>query len=198
MSKIALSGDASGTGTFTIASPNSNSNFTLTLPTESGTVLTTGSTTGISASALSTGTIPKARMYAGAVLQVVNATYGTQVATTSTSFVTTGFSASITPSSSSSRILVFFTANGYITSSAYDVFTLYRGATNLGGVNWGFGSLYGNTGDRFGQVSGSFLDSPASASPVTYTIFFRVTTSTGYINLNTGELSTMTLMEIAP
>jgi microcystin-dependent protein len=38
MSKIALSGDASGTGTFTIASPNSNSNFTLTLPTESGTI----------------------------------------------------------------------------------------------------------------------------------------------------------------
>jgi hypothetical protein len=37
MSKIALSGDASGTGTFTIASPNSNSNYTLTLPTTSGT-----------------------------------------------------------------------------------------------------------------------------------------------------------------
>lgn len=44
MSKIALSGDASGTGTFTIASPNSNSNFTLTLPANTGTVLTTGST----------------------------------------------------------------------------------------------------------------------------------------------------------
>jgi hypothetical protein len=38
MSKIALSGDASGTGTFTIASPNSNSNFTLTLPTSTGTM----------------------------------------------------------------------------------------------------------------------------------------------------------------
>lgn len=38
MSKIALSGDASGTGTFTIASPNSNSNYTLTLPTSTGTM----------------------------------------------------------------------------------------------------------------------------------------------------------------
>lgn len=38
MSRIALSGDAAGTGTFTIASPNSNSNFTLTLPAESGTI----------------------------------------------------------------------------------------------------------------------------------------------------------------
>jgi len=42
MSKIALSGDAAGTGTFTIASPNSNSNFTLTLPAASGTVVVAG------------------------------------------------------------------------------------------------------------------------------------------------------------
>jgi len=32
MSKIALSGNASGTGTFTIESPNTNTNYTLTLP----------------------------------------------------------------------------------------------------------------------------------------------------------------------
>jgi hypothetical protein len=44
MSKIALSGDASGTGTFTIASPNSNSNFTLTLPAATGTVVASGTT----------------------------------------------------------------------------------------------------------------------------------------------------------
>lgn len=41
MSKIALSGDASGTGTFTIASPNSNNNRTLTLPDSTGTVAIT-------------------------------------------------------------------------------------------------------------------------------------------------------------
>lgn len=44
MSKIALSGDASGTGTFTIASPNSNSNYTLTLPAATGTVVASGTT----------------------------------------------------------------------------------------------------------------------------------------------------------
>lgn len=38
MSKIALSGDASGTGTFTIASPNSNNNRTLTIPDAAGTL----------------------------------------------------------------------------------------------------------------------------------------------------------------
>jgi len=40
MSKIALTGNASGTGVFTIASPNSNTDRTLTLPDEAGTVLT--------------------------------------------------------------------------------------------------------------------------------------------------------------
>jgi microcystin-dependent protein len=41
MSKIALSPDASGTGTFTLASPNSNTNRTLTLPDAAGELLTT-------------------------------------------------------------------------------------------------------------------------------------------------------------
>jgi hypothetical protein len=44
MSKVAIAGNASGTGTFTIASPNSNSDRTLTLPDEAGTVLTSAST----------------------------------------------------------------------------------------------------------------------------------------------------------
>jgi len=38
MSKIALSGNASGTGTFTFAAPNSNSDRTLTLPDAAGTL----------------------------------------------------------------------------------------------------------------------------------------------------------------
>ncbi|MGJ8660394.1 MAG: hypothetical protein ACSHXL_00015 [Bacteroidota bacterium] len=40
MSKIALEPNAAGTGTFTIASPDSNTNRTLTLPDETGTMLT--------------------------------------------------------------------------------------------------------------------------------------------------------------
>jgi hypothetical protein len=42
MSKIALSGNASGTGTFTIASPNSNSDRTLNLPDAAGTIQVSG------------------------------------------------------------------------------------------------------------------------------------------------------------
>jgi hypothetical protein len=40
MSQIKVQGNASGTGNFTIQSPNSNNNRTLTLPDETGTVLT--------------------------------------------------------------------------------------------------------------------------------------------------------------
>jgi len=42
MSSIKLSPNASGTGEFTIAAPNSNTNRTLTLPDNTGTILTTG------------------------------------------------------------------------------------------------------------------------------------------------------------
>jgi len=51
MSKIALTPNASGSGTFTIAAPNSDTDRTLTLPDEAGTVLTSASTvTGSSVS----------------------------------------------------------------------------------------------------------------------------------------------------
>jgi len=42
MSKIALTPDASGSGTFTIAAPNSDTDRTLNLPDEAGTVLSSG------------------------------------------------------------------------------------------------------------------------------------------------------------
>jgi len=40
MSKVSITGNNAGTGTFTIAAPNSNTNRTLTLPDEAGTALT--------------------------------------------------------------------------------------------------------------------------------------------------------------
>jgi hypothetical protein len=44
MSLVKIQGNASGTGEFTIAAPNSNTNRTLTLPDNTGTILTTAST----------------------------------------------------------------------------------------------------------------------------------------------------------
>jgi len=44
MSLVKVSGNANGTGTLTIAAPNTNSDYTLTLPANSGTLISTAST----------------------------------------------------------------------------------------------------------------------------------------------------------
>lgn len=47
MSLVAISGNASGTGTLTIAAPNTNSNYTLTLPLANGTAALTSDVIGV-------------------------------------------------------------------------------------------------------------------------------------------------------
>lgn len=49
MSQVAISGNASGTGTLTIAAPNTNSNYTLNLPAAAGTVMVSGNMPAFSA-----------------------------------------------------------------------------------------------------------------------------------------------------
>ena len=44
MSKVAIEGNIAGSGTLTIAAPNTDSNFTLSLPSETGTIITQNST----------------------------------------------------------------------------------------------------------------------------------------------------------
>jgi len=85
MSKITLTPNAAGTGTFTLASPNSNTNRTLTLPDSAGELLTSGSTLS---SANLTGALPAidgsslTGLTAGASVQDVN-TLWLEVAQTS-------------------------------------------------------------------------------------------------------------------
>jgi hypothetical protein len=71
MSKISLTPNASGTGNFTIASPNSNTDRTLTLPDNTGTIITTASTFG--------GTGPAFRAYRNGN-QTISAATGTKIA----------------------------------------------------------------------------------------------------------------------
>jgi hypothetical protein len=60
MSKIALSGNASGTGTFTIASPNSNTDRTLNLPDAGGTVVSDTATQTLTNKTINGGAITQA------------------------------------------------------------------------------------------------------------------------------------------
>ena len=121
MASIVVAGDTSGTVTLT--APLVAGTTTLTLPTANGTLITTGSTGQV---------IPRAALPAGTVLQVVNATYSTQVDTTSGSYVDTGLTASITPSSSTSKILVLVSHQISISASTgYGNVQLLRGSTSV-------------------------------------------------------------------
>ena len=98
---------ASG-GSVTLDVPATASTYTHTFPAETGTVLTTASTLNVNASSISTGTLPKARLPTGSILQIVQTiktdTYTTGSAESWSDI--TGMSASITPTSSTSKILV--------------------------------------------------------------------------------------------
>jgi hypothetical protein len=136
---------------------------------------------------------------AGKLLQVVNATSTTSVSTTSSSFADTGFSASITPSSTSSKILLLgnFTCHSNTNGLIYKL-TAYRdGTTNLGHATWGFSWLFGATSTIVGECAVNYLDSPATTSSVTYNIYHAISGSgIGYFTYN-GARSGFTLMEIS-
>jgi hypothetical protein len=135
---------------------------------------------------------------AGVVLQVVQGTSTASATTTSTSFVTTGFSASITPKFSTSKIAVFVTGQLYPTAGGTQGFaTIYRGATNLGDSTQGFGpnAYAASTAITVGS-SFNYLDSPATTSSTTYTIYYRCNTGSVYFNGASGTV-TIILMEIA-
>ena len=136
----------------------------------------------------------------GKVLQVVNATDSTERTTTSTSFVTASntLSVSITPSLSSSKILVFANCGGvYVNASAqYIYLTIFRDATNIGDATYGLTEIRSySTGDLGYPTSIQVYDSPSTTSSLTYQVYLRTTTSTA--NLNTsGALASITAMEI--
>ena len=95
---------------------------------------TTQSSTATNASNISSGTLGKARLPTGSVLQVVNASYGTQATTASSSYSDTGLTATITPTSATSKILVIVDQNGIYSdgnaNQGLDI-KLLRGATTL-------------------------------------------------------------------
>ena len=153
-------------------------------------------TTGITFPSTISG-VSATQQYSGRLLQVVQTTTSTQTTTTSTSFVSMGLSLSITPTSSSSKILVFTNAAVLGNStSVQPVYTIYRGATNLGDSSRGFGQVYSAAGATEAQGIMHFLDSPATTSSTTYTVYMKVNSGTGYWGHDNGT-QVMMLMEIA-
>ena len=149
----------------------------------------------------------------GKIGQVVSTTVNTPlsigVSTTKTDI--TGLSASITPSSTSSKILVLHKIQMSNASGGNGTIHLIRNTTEIG--NGGSGSgLSANTSMNFANSNsywvfdfgGSFLDSPSSTSALTYkfqvrnegsyTVYFNRSARNGGVDIN--GISTITLMEV--
>jgi hypothetical protein len=137
--------------------------------------LTSGA--GIAATALS-GQVPDANAPSGSVLQVVQGTLSTETTTTSSSFVTTGVSASITPSSTSSKIVVFMALGDVGTSDASSgvSIALFRNDSQIGN-NLSARHCYVDTSATenyiINQWASCYHDSPSSTSSLTYSIRFN-------------------------
>ena len=137
----------------------------------------------------------------GAILQVVNVDIAnTTITTNSTSFVSMNTSVSITPSATSSKVLILLTGGGtYLPSStSFAYVTVYRDSTNIGDSTTGLESMY-NTGTSYAIIphSLSVLDSPNTTSAITYTIYARCINGTYQFQNTDRAHATLTAMEVA-
>jgi len=140
----------------------------------------------------------------GKVLQVVNATYSTITSTTSTSFVDTDLTASITPTLNTSKILilvnqVIYIENNNTTNDVWAGHKLVRGATDIWETT-NAPALYqpSGTGLQIGALmSLAYYDSPATTSSTTYKTQFRVRANSLTAKAQAGNTpSSITLLEI--
>jgi hypothetical protein len=153
-----------------------------------------GSITGLTA----TGISAVQQLPAGSVIQVVQGTYSTSTQTSTSTFVNTGLTATITPKFATSKILVIVNQSGLYTAASnyFDGLQLLRGASSIATIGGTGSTTAGNL--YISTASISYLDSPATTSPTTYLTQFRSINNNGAVGVQIGgELSTITLMEIA-
>lgn len=136
------------------------------------------------------------------ILQVVSASTSTAVASSSSTLADTGLTATITPQSSSSKILVYVahpqcfkaTPNGFTCMNL----AILRGATNIQTVATVAG-FTGTSQDLVFSISGIALDSPATTSATTYKTQFASQFATASVSVQYGSAGTSTiiLMEVS-
>ena len=147
----------------------------------------------------------------GKVVQIVRGSTSSLVVASisSDTYVSTGLSATITPTSASNKIVVFVNQNGLRklsgTSDFGLLFQTLRGSTNVG--YFGGNTLWtGDASTSSADVSAVFIDTPGTTSPVTYSTKAgrSIANSNGvdqtgfiYMQWISGE-STMLLMEVTP
>ena len=131
----------------------------------------------------------------GKVLQVVTGEIATQV-NHSTSYADTGLSASITPSSTSNKILilvaqqVFWSANGL-------TIRVLRGSTSIFEQPVAYTISDDNVANHRTIYTINYLDSPSSTSSLTFKTQCKLHTSGTIQTQDSSNKSRITLMEIA-
>lgn len=133
----------------------------------------------------------------GSVLQVVSASTSTYAQTTLSTYSDTGLSATITPTSSSSKVMILISAGmGNTTGTANNNTRILRGSTEV----CSFSRVSHDAGDgNQGHESFTFLDSPSTTSATTYKLQFMTDTGAFRFCDFSGDTTTatITLMEIA-
>ena len=139
-------------------------------------------------------------MAAGHVVQVVQTTLPPTTSITSSTRVDV-MSASITPTSTSSKILavVHLSDTGQNNVGvSYGAFWLMRDSTDIIKFTGQVGYTGGTASNSVGSCSTSYLDSPSTTSSVTYKVQGSNVSGTGTIEVGaSNSTSTITLMEIA-
>ena len=157
---------------------------------------------GITSANIADGTIVNADLAntTHRVLQVVSGTTLTATTTSSSTWAATTLQASITPSSTSSKILVMV-SGGYLEvsqNSLHARVTIKRGSTELSGVAYGFGDFYTASGGYTeSTIAFQYLDSPATTASSTYQVYLSTGGTAGTASFgHSVRRSTITLMEI--
>ena len=138
----------------------------------------------------------------GKVLQVVYGSYATEQTSTTTTFADTGLSASITPSSATSKVLVLVSQQGVYKANDNNgngtKLRLLRGGTAILDPISTISPWTGTLLEQSICVSTCYLDSPSTTSATTYKTQFarRAAGGTVKVQFDSGETSTIILMEI--
>lgn len=142
----------------------------------------------------------------GKVLQVVQATSSTSTSVTSTTFTDTTLSASITPSATTSKILVLVSQNTQIYRSLANAFgkiRIMRDATSVFDMTasndraFGWENTFNSYNEHWWTIAMNYLDSPSTTSATTYKTQGAVNASGPTVVFqNSSAKSTITLMEI--
>jgi len=200
---IVLQGSTSGS--ITLQEPAVAGTTVLDLPATSGTVLTSASS------------VTRSQLPVGSVLQVVQTIKTDTFSSTASSFTdVTGLTVSITPTSSSSKILVILSIAGMNGSTTGSTARLARNGTGIGVATsassrnaGGTAEMYHARSDTFLTYTSIVLDSPATTSSITYSgqiIAGSGGSYTTYINRSSTDsdsnaycrgASSITVMEIA-